>query len=195
MQASETKGGQNSRPDLSARVRAGFSIALLLLVATAGFWLKAGADGPTQPVLPAALLGTSVGTVTIDGVPGVVIKELMTVSPDGGFVATYNQMLSGASGFLGKPLLSGPTHGSWRWVRGKDGLVLEGFGVAYFFDAETKAVAGYEAVKWWSVKLLPDGTIVNRWEGQYYDVAGNPVGPKLTGDAHGGPLTETTPLN
>jgi hypothetical protein len=195
MQNSGTTIEQTNRSARSPRLRAGMGVALLLLLATAGFWLNAGSDGSSQPVLPKSLLGTSVGTITVDGVPGVVIKELMTVSPDGGFVATYNFMLSGASAFFGKPLLSGPAHGNWRWVRGKDGLALEGFGVAYLFDADTKAVVGHEAVKWWSVKLLADGTIVNRWEGQYYDVANSPVGPKLTGDAQGGLLTETTPVN
>ncbi len=180
---------------MSTRLKAGVGAALLALLVSGGFWLNAGADGPRHPALLRSFLGTTVSTITVDGMPGVAARELGTASPDGGYVASYNSMISTASAIYGKPVLSGPAHGNWRWVRGSKGPTIEGFGVAYLFDAETKALVGHEAVKWWNVDLLEDGTLVNRWEAQYYDANGNPLLPtKLTGGAQGGQLTEATPL-
>jgi len=193
MQNSDTSIEKTSRPAMSARLQAGIGAALLVLLATAGFWFNAAADGTNQPAPPKSMLGTFVITITVDGMPGVVAKELLTLSPGGGEVGTFNSMINTVSYFVGKTIIGGPLHGNWQWAHGSD-TRMEGFGVQYLFDAETKALYGHESVKWWMTGIREDGSDVSRWEVKTYDLEGNLV-LTLTGDSVGQRLTETTPVN
>ncbi len=193
MQISAITAGQTNRPAMSARLKAGIGVTLSVLLVSVGFWFNAGADGTNQPAPPKSLMGTSVATITVDGYPGVVVKELLTLSPDGGEVGTFNQMVNTVSYFVGRTILGGPLHGNWRWSHGSD-TRMEGFGVHYLFDAETQALFGHESVKWWMTGIREDGAHVSRWESKTYDLQGNLI-LTLAGDAVDELLTETTPVN
>jgi hypothetical protein len=94
MQHSASTIGRFCRKAIHTTLLKWIGAGALLLAATTALWPNPQAEAAALRMgPPKSLMGTCLVTITVDDVPGVVIKELLTLHEDGGYSAAFSQLV------------------------------------------------------------------------------------------------------
>jgi hypothetical protein len=94
MQHSASTIGRFCRKGIHTTLLKWIGAGALLLAATTALWPNPRAEAAALRMgPPKSLMRTCLVTITVDGFPGVVINELLTLHEDGGYSAAFNQLI------------------------------------------------------------------------------------------------------